>query len=163
MTKAEQKKLEQVAKAEFINTSLGCVLEAIRESSGKTSSSTQIRIDLQRRNRYIRFHRYGEDFNIQIYRSGDVDIEFKEFCHEPRKYRIFAYDPDKEVQTSFLEQFRQDMRMVIVEFLERADWHTILDFMPMDSDDWREAFIHSLEFAVNPEEPHRWNPDWTNN
>jgi len=160
MTKAEQKKMEKAAKQAFIKNAFGCVLDAVFEGSGRISSSPQIRVMMKNGSRYIRFHRYGDDFNIQIYASGDVDIEFMEFCHDTRKYRVFEYDGDMEVQAAFLEQFWQDMRMVITEFLEHADWHTILDFMPPDGDHWQEAFIDSLEPAVNTEEPLRWNPEW---
>lgn len=161
MTKAEQKKLEKEARDEFIKKAFGCVLEAIFEASAGIRNAPEVRAVMKNGSRYIRFHRYGNDFNVQIYRSGDVDIEFKEFCHDDRLYRLFEYTEDKALQDTFLEQFRKDMLMVVTEFLIHADWHIVLDYLPLEhTKGWREAFIDSLEPAVNPEEPLRWNPGW---
>lgn len=161
MTKAEQKKQEKEVKAGFIQKAFGCVLDAVFESAQKIDGKPQIRVTMTRGNRYIGCHRYGQDFNVQIYTSGDVDIEFKEFCHDPRKIRLFAYEADTDQQAAFLEQFRSDMRMILTEFVAGASWHIVLDYMPQgDMTNWREAFIDSLECAMNEKEPLRWKPDW---
>ena len=163
MTKAEQKKLEKAAREMFIRQAFGCVLDAICESSAKVSGNPQIRVNMKSGNRYIYFHRYLQDFNIQIYASGDVDIEFREFCHDTRTYCVFCYDSNTAVQDAFLEQFGQDMLMVITEFIEQADWHIVLDYLPLEyTENWRDIFIDSLEPAANPQEPFRWKPDWVN-
>lgn len=160
MTKAEQKKMEKAAKEALVKRAFSYVLDAIFEASGGLSGSPQIKVAMKHGSRYIRFHRYGADFNVLIFGSGDVDIEFAEFCHDTRKYRLFAYDENPDAQEAFLEQFRKDILMVITEFIGCADWHTVLDFLPLEyTEQWREAFIDSLESAVNSDEPLRWNPD----
>jgi len=88
MTKAEQKKMEKAARSMFITQAFGCVLDAICDSSQNARGNPQIRVNMKSGNRYIFFHRYLQDFNIQIYASGDVDIEFREFCHDTRTYRV---------------------------------------------------------------------------
>ena len=163
MTKAEQKKVEKAARSMFITQAFGCVLDAICDSSSNARGNPQIRVNMKSGNRYIYFHRYLQDFNIQIYASGDVDIEFREFCHDTRTYRVFCYDSNTAVQDAFLEQFGQDMLMVITEFVEQADWHIVLDYLPLEyTENWRDIFIDSLEPAANPQEPFRWKPDWVN-
>jgi len=163
MTKAEQKRIEKAAREAFTKKAFGYVLNAIFESSVKNNGSPQIRVALKKGNRYIAFHRYAQDFNIQLYSSGDVDIEFKEFCHQTRLYRIFEYNNNTDVQEAFLEQFRKDVLMVITEFVEQADWHIVLDYLPLEyTENWRDIFIDSLEPAANPQEPFRWKPDWVN-
>jgi hypothetical protein len=163
MTKAEQKRIEKAAREAFTKKAFGYVLDAIFESSVKNNGSPQIRVALKKGNRYIAFHRYAQDFNIQLYSSGDVDIEFKEFCHQTRLYRIFEYNSNTDVQEAFLEQFRKDVLMVITEFIEQADWHIVLDYLPLEyTENWRDIFIDSLEPAANPQEPFRWKPDWVN-
>ena len=161
MTKTEQKRIEKAEKAAFIRKAFGCVLDGIFESAQKVESKPQIKVTMTGGNRYINCHKYGQDFNIQLYTSGDVDIEFKEFCHEPRKIRLFAYTSEQDEQETFLEQFGKDMCMILTEFVGGASWHIVLDFMPReDMTLWREAFIDSLECAVDEEEPLRWNPGW---
>ncbi len=135
MTKAEQKKLEKKNREALVKKAFGCVLDAIFEASGGLRGNPQIKVVMKNGSRYIRFHRYGQDFNVQIYGSGDVDIEFMEFCHDTRKYRVFEYDEDAGVQDAFLNQFEKDMHMVISEFIGAADWHTILDFLPLEYSD----------------------------
>lgn len=159
MTKAEQKKAETAMRKNFKRSAFRIVVDSISEAYVEIDTAPEIKITTKNSNRYIKFHSYGRDFNVLIFRDGNVDIEFKETCHYDRKYRLFEYTQDIESQNAFLETFRMDMKMVITE-TTRADWHIVMDFLPLEAENWREAFIDSLEVAVNSKEPLLWKSDW---
>ena len=97
MTKAELKKLETEQKHEFIARVYATVLPCIPEQTIMLRKHLQIRLTHQGYNRYVRFHSYGMDMNIQIFGDGNVGIELNEALHNEHTEQLFEYASEKEV------------------------------------------------------------------
>lgn len=150
-------KLESRNKKQFINTATGIVLKTINEKIDE-SKSVSIKIIVKSNNRYFAFHRYGADLNISIFKSGDVDICFKEFAHSDEKIRVVVYEDVLDNQEAVLKQFNKDVEMIISAFLF-YDWHIFMDYLLnifpcVEGIDWRQRicnFIKDMEHEKEEE------------
>ena len=149
MTKAEQKKIERENKQDFLQEVTKIVLGAIGNHLPPRWGKTDIKIRAQGENRYIWFHRYGEDLKIMIYRSGDIDFCFKEFAHADVTIRVVHYDDVPANKEGILDQFRKDAEMVIKAFLDYY-WHAFMDYLCHANveNDWRETIELFLEELI---------------
>ena len=146
MTKAEQKKMERENKQVFLQEATKVVLEAIGDHLPPRWNKVDIKLRAQGENRYIWFHRYGEDLKIMIYRSGDIDFYFKEFAHADVSIRAVHYDDVPDNKEIILNQFRKDAEMVVKAFLDYY-WHAFMDYLGHDDveNNWRETIELFLE------------------
>ena len=61
------------------------------DEDGVVASSQKLTITMKSYNRYIDFQGYKERFNLCLYKSGDIDLKMKEFCHGDYLERIYAW------------------------------------------------------------------------
>ena len=131
MTKAELKKLETEQKHEFIARVYATVLSCIPEQTIMLRKHLQIRLTHQGYNRYVRFHSYGMDMNIQIFGDGNVGIELNETLHNEHTEQLFEYASEKEVQEVFLTNLKALITVLIRIFTAQAvfDFHSYMDYV----------------------------------
>lgn len=81
-------------------------------------------------NRYIHMNAYGRSTSLLIYRDGNVEINLKEFCHNPYEEQLFEFSLDEEVQERFLMRFREILSWLIpVSFGHcQYDFHMFMDY-----------------------------------
>lgn len=143
MTKSEKIKREE--KKAFIDRAFHCAMEAVTHAA-KLEARAQVRVLMQRGNRYIRCHRYCEDFSILIYKSGDIDIVFMEPCHGSVKIRIFEYNSDN--QNDFLIHFTEDLQDAL-EAYATVSMHIFLSYFPLTENPgeaWHDELLTTLEY-----------------
>lgn len=142
MTKKEQKELENNERKQFVKKAATVIAETAMDliPLGNIAAFT-LKITIKNENRYLDFHRYGTDLKFYVYRSGDIDVVLKEFCHEDVRIRLVHYeeavgDPDKALDT-----LGKDVRDLIESFYFMY-WHDALDFMEYykEGDDWHDLF-----------------------
>lgn len=146
MNQRQKRKMEAEQKTSFITNAYATVLSCIAEQSKAVRASVQIRLTHQRLNRYVRFHAYGKDMNIQIFGDGNVAIELKEALHNEHREQLFEYTSETEVQDAFLAALREMVSWLIPVFLDLAihDYHTYMDYVS-DAKGVEEAYRQMVE------------------
>lgn len=131
MTKAELKKKETQEKLSFFAKAYGVVLSSIAEQTEDVRSKVEIRIIQQNFNRYIRFHRYGQDMAIKIFRDGKVVLELKEALHSDHEEQLFDYSVEAEDQAAFLDRLKDMLSWLIRVYLgmDVLDYHSYMDYV----------------------------------
>ena len=139
MTKAEQQKQKTQARRDFIDEATAKILQSIGEHLVFETSKCAIRMNVSGKNRYFNFERYGEHLRIAVYKSGDIDFRFTEFCHDTVDVRATHYENVTENHDAALEELKKDADMVIDSFLN-GYWHGFMDYVCHVGDgDWRVA------------------------
>ena len=145
MTKAEQKKLEKQAKNDFIDEATTVVLGSIGKHFTDRTEKCAVRMNVNGRNRYFNFERYGEHLRIAIYRSGDIDIRFHEACHSEVEIRAVHYENVPEDPDTAMKQLTADINMIVDCFMNYY-WHGFMDYLCHVGDgDWRERVRFFME------------------
>lgn len=131
MTETELKKLKTQKKLTFISRSYAAVLSCIPEQTIILRKQVLIRLIHKGYNRYIRFHRYGMDMNVQIFGDGNVCIELTEALHNDHRELLFEYVPDEEKQEVFLAKLKELVSGLIPIFTDQsvADFHTYMNYV----------------------------------
>lgn len=131
MTKTEEKKMETVNRHNFISRVYATVLNCIPEQTTMLRKQVQIRLTHQNYNRYIRFHNFGKDMNIQIFSDGNVWLELNEAMHSEHKEQLFEYAADEEAQNAFLEELRTLISNLIPVYMEQtvSGFHGYMDYV----------------------------------
>ena len=151
MTKKEQERIAKEERRVFIDKAFDRVMKAVR-STQKLDNKATVKVTMVRGNRYVYCHRYEQDFNVQIYKSGDVDIEFREACYGSVKIRVYAYSEDKDNQNAFLKRCTKDMKAVLAAYVGSVSWHILLAYFPpvseeLTTDTWCDAFKVAAKYA----------------
>lgn len=146
MTKAEQKRLAKQAKDDFIDAATNMVLNSIGKHLIDRTKKCAVRMNANGRNRYFNFERYGEHLRIAIYRTGDIDFRFHEFCHTEVEIRAVHYENVPENPEAALSQLQTDIEMVVDCFLNYY-WHAFMDYQWFSTleMDWRERIQYFME------------------
>lgn len=142
MTRKEQKEKERSERHSFVKKAAAVITETamdlIPEGMAKTMT---LKISFKNGNRYLDFHRYGEDLKFYVFGSGDIDVVLQEFVHTDVRIRLVRYedavsDPDKALET-----LRKDVQNLIDSYYF-GYWHAALDFMEYykEGEDWRALF-----------------------
>lgn len=143
MSKAEEKKQATKAKHEFIaNAAQLVMITAIELMTGSAKTIT-IKLTAKNRNRYICLHQYGCDLLVRIYKSGDIDVTLKEFCHDNVSFRLVEYvqaAPNLEVA---FQRFGDDITLLLEDYIIHDCWHELMDFM-----DWHTKDDGSLDWRT---------------
>jgi hypothetical protein len=136
LTKAEQKKLDTQARMDFLTNAYAAVLSCIAANSADIRSKIEFRVTQVNFNRYVRFHVYGKDMAILIYRDGKVALELKEFAHADYAEQLFDYAEETENQTAFLEELKEMLSWLIRVFFNRdvLDFHAYMDYISCHQD-----------------------------
>lgn len=150
MTKTELKKLETQKKHEFIAHAYAAVLSCIPEQTIMLRKQLLIRMTHKSYSRYIRFHRYGMDMNIQIFGDGNVCIELTEALHSDHREQLFEYVPDEDKQEAFLAELKELVSGLIPVFADQAvaDFHTYMDYVGCE-----KSVIEAYRLMMD-----EWNP-----
>lgn len=150
MTKTELQKLETQQKHAFIARAYAAVLSCIPEQTIMLRKDVQIRLTHKGYNRYIRFHKYGMDMNIQIFGDGNVFVELSEALHNDYREQLFEYVPDTEKQEAFLAELKELVSRLIPVFTDQAvaDFHTYMDYV-----DCEKSAIEAYRLMMD-----EWNP-----
>lgn len=151
MTKKEQEKIAKEERRAFVDKAFERVMKAVR-STQKLDNKATVKVTMVRGNRYVHCHMYQQDFNVQIYKSGDVDIEFREACYGSVKIRVYVYSENKDNQDNFLKRCTKDMKVVLAAYAESVSWHILLAYFPpvseeLTTDTWCDAFKASVKYA----------------
>lgn len=128
MTKAELKQLETEKKHAFIARAYATVLSCIPEQTVMLRKNVQIRLTHQSYNRYIRFHKYDKDMNIQIFGDGNVVIVLNSISHNEYKEQLFEYSSEDEQQKIFLVELKELISRLLPLFMDQdsCDFHTYM-------------------------------------
>lgn len=128
MTKAEQKKIETEKKHAFIARAYATVLSCIPEQTVMLRKNVQIRLTHQSYNRYICFHKYDKDMNIQIFGDGNVGIVLNSISHNEYKEQLFEYSSEDEQQETFLVELKELVSRLLLLFIDQdfCDFHTYM-------------------------------------
>lgn len=131
MTKAELKRLETEKKHDFIARAYAIVLSCIPEQTVMLRNSVQIRLTHQSYNRYIRFHKYDKDMNIQIFGDGNVVIVLNTISHNEYKEQLFEYSGEEEQQETFLAELKELISRLLPLFTDQdlCDFHTYMGYV----------------------------------
>lgn len=151
MTKKEQERIAKEERRAFVDKVFDRVMKAVRSTKQLDNKAT-VKVTMVRGNRYVYCHKYEHDFNVQIYKSGDVDIEFREACYGSVKIRIYSYSEDKDSQDDFLKRCTKDIKVVLAEYVESASWHILLAYFPpvpeeLTTESWCDAFKAAVKYV----------------
>lgn len=151
MTKKDQERIAKEERRIFVNKVFDRVMKAVR-STQKLDNQATVKMTMVRGNRYVYCHRYEKDFNVQIYKSGDVDIEFRETCYGSVKIRVYSYSEDKDFQDAFLRRCTADLKTVLAAYVGGVSWHILLAYFPpvseeLTTDNWCNAFKAAVRYA----------------
>jgi len=127
----EKKKTATEIRNEFIAKTYGIALDCIAEQTTQLRSKVEIRMTLSNYNRYIRFHKYGADMAILIYRDGKVALELSEALHSKHEEQLFDYATDADRQEVFFAELESMLSGLIKVYLgeEVTDFHTFMDYV----------------------------------
>lgn len=130
----EKKKTATEIRNEFIAKTYGIVLNCIAEQTAQVRTKSQIRMILSNSNRYVRFHRYGADMAILIYRDGKVALELSEAFHSKHEEQLFDYATEADRQEVFFAELEAMLSCLIKVYLEQEimDFHTYMDYVRDD-------------------------------
>ena len=139
MTKAEQKKLETKARHEFIDAAAGVILTSIGKHLSDRTEKCSIRMNMNGKNRYFNFERFGQHLRIAVYTTGDIDFRFTESCHSTVDIRVVHYENVPENPKAALKQLKTDADLVIDSFLNYY-WHGFMDYVCHIGDEsWQDT------------------------
>ena len=133
-------------KSEMVEAAFEILLEAYIGSLRRCSSGQKVTITIKSYNRYIKFSRYREYFDICLYKSGDIDIKMRESCHVNYLERIYEYKEDRAQQEAFLEKLKDGFAMQIMD-VANCKLIDYLSFMDMLHGEWR--FKDAYEYFTN--------------
>ena len=127
----EKKKTATEIRNEFIAKTYGIVLNCIAEQTTQLRSKVEIRMTLSNYNRYIRFHKYGQDMAVLIYRDGKVALELSEAFHSKHEEQLFDYAIEADRQEVFFAELEAMLPCLIKVYLEQeiTDYHTFMDYV----------------------------------
>lgn len=74
MTKAEQKKKASQEKHAFITAAAQIIPRKALDLLCGSRLNLKVNLTVKNQNCYFNLHRFYKDFNVQIYRSGDIDV-----------------------------------------------------------------------------------------
>ncbi len=136
MTKAEQKKQETKARLDFLAETYGVVLSCIAKQTADIRSKVEFRVTQYNYNRYVRFHVYGKDMAILIYRDGKVALELKEFAHSDYVEQLFDFAEEAENKAEFHRKLKKMLSWLIRVFLncDVLDFHSFMDYISQHQD-----------------------------
>lgn len=128
MTKAELKRLETKKKHAFIARAYATVLSCIPEQTVMLRNNVQIRLTHQSYNRYIRFHKYDKDMNIQIFGDGNVVIVLNTISNNEYKEQLFEYPDEEKRQDIFLAELKELVSRLLLLLTDQdvCDFHTYM-------------------------------------
>lgn len=131
MTKAEQKKIETQKRLDFLTKTYAAALSCVAEHTADIRSKVEFRVTQYNYNRYIRFHVYGKDLAILVYKDGKVVLELKEIFHSDYTEQLFDYAEEADNQEAFFEKLREMMSWLIRVFLNKdvLDFHAYMDYI----------------------------------
>lgn len=140
------KNMKPRMKSEMVAEAFTILMEAYIRQIGRVSSGQRLTITMKRYNRYIKFSGYKEMFDLCLYKSGDIDIRMKEFCHGDYQERIYAYTDNRAEQDAFLDELRNGLadKLMEVGTCNLVDYHS---FMDMLHDEWK--FLDSYNYFKN--------------
>ena len=131
MTKTEQKKQETQARLDFLAETYGVVLSCVAKQTADIRSKVEFRVTQYNYNRYVRFHVYGKDMAILIYRDGKVALELKEFAHSDYTELLFDFAEEAENKVAFHKKLKKMLSWLIRVFLncDVLDFHSFMDYV----------------------------------
>lgn len=131
MTKTEQKKQETQARLDFLAETYGVVLSCVAKQTADIRSKVEFRVTQYNYNRYVRFHVYGKDMAILIYRDGKVALELKEFAHSDYTELLFDFAEEAENKAAFHKKLKKMLSWLIRVFLncDVLDFHSYMDYV----------------------------------
>ena len=103
----EKKKTATEIRNEFIAKTYGIVLNCIAEQTNQLRSKVEIRMTLTNYNRYIRFHKYGADMAVLIYRDGKVALELSEALHSKHEEQLLIMRRMQNVRRCSLQNWKR--------------------------------------------------------
>ena len=131
MTKAEQKKIETQKRLDFLTKTYAVALSCVAEQTADIRSKVEFRVTQYNYNRYIRFHVYGKDMAILVYKDGKVALELKEAFHSDYVEQLFDYEEEAENQETFFSKLKEMLSWLIRVFLNMdvLDFHSYMDYI----------------------------------
>lgn len=89
-------------------------------------------IKIKSNNIYFTFHRYGEDFHIYIFKNGNVQFKFKEFCHGDYICDYYQFEENDDFE-KLIKVFKKDCKTLVKAFVNTPGfWHVLLDCFSLD-------------------------------
>lgn len=121
-------------KSELVAAAFEILMEAYIGSLGRCSSGQKVTITIKSYNRYIKFSGFREYFDICLYKSGDIDIKMREWCHEDYLDRIYEFADDRAQQEAFLQKLRDRFakQLIDVANCSLVDYHSFMDMLHGD-------------------------------
>ena len=140
------KKMKARLKSEMVSEVFTILMEAYIKQIGRVISGQKLTITMKSYNRYIKFQGYKEMFDICLYKSGDIDLKMREFCHKDYLERIYAYTDNRAEQDAFLDGLRNGLadKLMEVGTCNLVDYHS---FMDMLHGEWK--FLDSYNYFKN--------------
>lgn len=125
------KKMKARLKSEMVAEAFTILMEAYIKQIGRVISGQKLTITMKSYNRYIKFQGYKEMFDICLYKSGDIDLKMREFCHKDYLERIYAYTDNRAEQDAFLDELRNGLADKLMEVGTRnlIDYHSFMDLL----------------------------------
>ena len=158
MTEAEKRKQANRAKQAFITAATKIVLETTIVLLDGDRHKYTINLNAANTNRYFSISRFGQSLIVKIFRSGDIDVCLKEFCHDNVQFRVISYEKAVLDADEALEHFKADISLLLEDFVA-GGWNSLMDFMCMPetaearAENWRKAEAEfRAAFAESEEE-----------
>ncbi len=157
MTEAEKRKQANRAKQAFITAATRIVLETTIVLLDGDRHKYTINLNAANTNRYFNISRFGQSIVVKIFRSGDIDVCLKEFCHDNVQFRVISYENAVLDANDALEHFRADITLLLEDFVT-GDWHSLMDYMCIPdtakarAENWRKAEAEFRAASAESEE-----------
>lgn len=118
-------------KSEF-KTIIAKELLKVMASVFSSTRAMDYRMQIKSNNIYFTFHRYGEDFHIYIYKDGNIQFKFKEFCHEDFICDYYQFNEEDNFEL-LIKSFKKDSKVLLKEFVDVPGfWHVLLDCLSLN-------------------------------
>lgn len=161
MSKTEEKKQATKAKHEFITNAAQIVMITAIEFMTGSAKTITLKLTAKNRNRYVSLHQYGCDLLVKIYKSGDIDVTLKEFCHADISFRLVEYVEAAPNLEAAFQRFGDDITLLLEDFIVHDCWHELMDYMDWHSQDdgsldWRAAEQSYRKEFYEPEQQHSY-------
>ena len=130
-------------KTEYIDAAFDAVWLAILSALKELQVKGDIRAEYRGRKRKVSFYRRDQRLSVIITKDGDIEVYFGDSSFSYFWVCYAKYTEDAEKQRKQIDQFREDIWMLIDDFChDEVNWESVLEYLNElpDATDWLIAY-----------------------
>ena len=92
------------------------------------------KVEVNSQSIYFTIHRYQQDFRINIYANGNIQLKFKEVSHKEFVCDYYQFNSEDNLD-ELVKNLRKDIHLLLKDFIEYPmSWHVLLDYLNGNED-----------------------------